>query len=75
MRINISQGFSFLQLLAVKLLPAVPVYDVAVAALDKPSKAIHSPTLFINIEALFGLEELRDGPTSTLIILELESAH
>ena len=46
-----------------------------VAALFKPSKSIHSAPFLVYVEALFRLQELRNGTTSALIILELKITH
>ena len=63
------------QLLAVKLLPSKLVHNVAIAALDEPSKTIDASSLLVNIEALLGLQQLGDSSASSLIVLELEVAH
>ena len=46
-----------------------------VAALFEPSKSVDSATFLVHIEALFRLQELWNGATSALIILELKIAH
>lgn len=51
------------------------VYDMAVAALNKPAEAVDSAALLINIEALLGLQKLWNSAASALIVLELKVAH
>jgi len=45
---------------------------VTITALDKPAEAIHTSAFLVNVETLLGLEKLRDGPASALIILKLK---
>ena len=66
---------SIVQLLAIKLLPPKLVNDVTITTLDEPAKAIDASTLLVYVESLLSLQELGDGTTSALIILELKISH
>ena len=44
---------------------------MTIAALDEPAKAIDSSALFVDVEALLGLEELRDCSAGVGVVLEL----
>ena len=46
-----------------------------VASLFKPSKSVDSTSLLVNVESLLRLQELRNGATCALIILELKITH
>lgn len=64
-----------IELLPIELLSTVLVNNMPVAALLKPSKSIYSTSLLVDVEALLRLEELRNGATSALIILEFKITH
>lgn len=63
------------KLLSVKLFATEFVYNVAVSALDKPAKAIHASAFLVHVEVLPCLQQLRDGATCALVILELKVTH
>lgn len=51
------------------------VNNMPVASLFKPAKSIYSSSFLVNVESLFRLQELRNGATCALIILELKISH
>ena len=64
-----------IQLLLIKLFPAISVDDVPRIALNKPSKAIDSPLFLVDIKTLFGLVKLEDSTACTLVELVIKVAH
>lgn len=64
-----------IELLSIEFLPTLSVNNVAVASLDQPAKSVDSAALLVNVEALLGLEELGNGATTPLIVLEVYIAH
>ena len=66
---------AIIKLLSVELLPSMLVDNMPVAALLKPAEAIDTASLLVHVEALLGLQELGNGATRALVILEVEITH